>query len=450
MRWRALSLRRGPRIMRRAQLFVWSMFFTLTRAALQLNMLSWLKHVFHAEPHHTSAKHALARPHADEVIFTMAAVERSPHYLRPIVSLGVDVRRQDRQLTDPVSRLAGRPDLVFAHLELIDRSQEPHRRRRLIPAFGEAGFESRDWFQEPFDGEHMWTLYERIIAARLPFAGLPMDRTMVMGIVNVTPDSFSDGGSFDSTQAAIDHALRLADEGADILDIGGESTRPGSDAVALKDELARVIPVIEAVRSKTTKKISIDTRKAEVMRQAAGAGADILNDVSALTHDPKSLEAAVETGLPVMLMHAQGDPKTMNDNPQYDDVVLDVFDFLQDRIEACEAAGIARDKIVVDPGIGFGKHLHHNVAVLAAMSLYHGLGVPVLLGASRKKLIGQLSKVDQPKERLPGSLAAALSAVAQGVQIVRVHDVAATRQAVDVWQAVITGHEKAAETKAQN
>ncbi len=386
---------------------------------------------------------------ADEVNFAMAAAKRPPHYLRPIVSLGVDVRRQDRQLTDPVSRLAGRPDLVFAHMELIDRSQEPHRRCRLVPAFGEEGFENRDWFHEPFDGERMWDLYERIIAARAPFAGLPMDRTMIMGIVNVTPDSFSDGGNFEGARAAIDHALRLADEGADILDIGGESTRPGSDTVALDEELRRVIPVIEGVRAKTNRKISVDTRKAEVMRRAAAAGADILNDVSALTHDSKALETAAESGLPVMLMHAQGDPKTMNDNPQYEDVVLDVFDFLEDRIEACEAAGIPREKIVVDPGIGFGKHLHHNIAVLAAMSLYHGLGVPVLLGASRKKLIGQLAKAESPKERVPGSLAAALSSVAQGVQIVRVHDVAATRQAVDVWQAALTGWDTGREKKQE-
>lgn len=371
----------------------------------------------------------------------MAAVSRPPHYLRPIVSLGVDVRQQDRQFTDPIARMAGRPDLVFAHLELIDRSQEPHRRQRLIPAFGEEGFENRDWFQEPYDGERMWQLYENIIAARAPFAGLAMNRTTIMGIVNVTPDSFSDGGSFDSTQSAIDHALRLAEEGADILDIGGESTRPGSETVAVEEELRRVIPVIEGVRSRTEKKISVDTRKAEVMRQAAAAGADILNDVSALTHDPKALETVANTGLPVMLMHALGDPKTMNDNPQYEDVVLDVFDFLEDRIEACEAAGIVREKIVVDPGIGFGKHLHHNVAVLAAMSLYHGLGVPLLLGASRKKLIGQICNVDDPKERVTGSIAAALSSVAQGVQIVRVHDVAATKQAVEVWHAAIAGRE---------
>jgi dihydropteroate synthase len=264
-----------------------------------------------------------------------------------------------------------------------------------------------------------------------------------MGIVNVTPDSFSDGGRHDSAAAAIAHALKLAEEGADILDIGGESTRPGSDAVATDEELRRVIPVIEGIRHKTDKLISIDTRKAEVMRQAAAAGADILNDVSALTHDPAALEVAVESGLPVMLMHAQGDPKTMNDNPQYSDVVLDVFDFLEQRIRACVAAGIPKARLIADPGIGFGKHLHHNVAVLNAMSLYHGLGVPVLLGASRKKLIGQLCNVEAPQDRVPGSIAAALHSVAQGVQIVRVHDVAETRQALAVWEAAQAGSEAA-------
>jgi dihydropteroate synthase len=256
-----------------------------------------------------------------------------------------------------------------------------------------------------------------------------------MGIVNVTPDSFSDGGRLSSVQAAIDHAVRLADEGADILDIGGESTRPGADYVPVEEELARVLPVIEGLRPRTQALISIDTRKAEVMRRAAAAGADILNDVSALTHDPASLGGAVETGLPVILMHAQGDPKTMNDNPQYSDVVLDVFDFLEERIAACVTAGIPKSKLVADPGIGFGKHLPHNVAVMANLALYHGLGVPILLAASRKKLIDHISDVPSPKDRVPGSVAAALAGIAQGVQIVRVHDVAATRQAIAVWQA---------------
>ena len=237
--------------------------------------------------------------------------------------------------------------------------------------------------------------------------------------------------------------MQLAEEGADILDIGGESTRPGAAYVPAEEELRRVIPVIEGLRARTEARISIDTRKAEVMRQAAAAGADILNDVSALTHDADALSVAAETGLPVILMHAQGDPRTMNDNPQYSDVVLDVFDYLEGRIAACEAAGIPRAKIVADAGIGFGKHLHHNVAVLSALSLYHALGVPVLLGASRKKLIDHISDVPNPRDRVPGSIAAALAGVAQGMQIIRVHDVAATRQALDVWRAALYGTDKA-------
>lgn len=330
--------------------------------------------------------------------------------------------------------LAGGP-LVFSALEVIERKGQGSTRRTI--ALSDV-FE-RDWGRETMAASE---LIEAIRAPRPRLAGLDLTRPRIMGIVNVTPDSFSDGGSYADAAAAIDQGLRMVEEGADILDIGGESTRPGSDAVALDEELRRVLPVIEGLRAKTDKLISIDTRKAEVMRRAADAGADILNDVSALTHDPDALDIAAESGLPVMLMHAQGDPKTMNDNPVYDDVALDVFDFLERRIHACEAAGIPRAKIVADPGIGFGKHLHHNVAVLAQMSLYHGLGVPVLLGASRKKLIGQLCNVDDPKERVPGSLAAALSAIAQGVQIVRVHDVAETKQAIEVWRASMAGTER--------
>lgn len=375
----------------------------------------------------------------------MPRPQRFGYYIRPIISLGIDTRREDRRKSSIVSHLCGRPDLVFTHVEVMARKHlVPQQRTRwLVTSEGAAGLEHLDLIEDQPTVARFKAMHEALVSPRPHFAGLAMNRTTIMGIVNVTPDSFSDGGRHDTTQAAIDHALRLAEEGADILDIGGESTRPGSDAVALEEELRRVIPVIEGLRGKTTKKISVDTRKAEVMRRAAAVGADILNDVSALTHDPKALETAAETGLPVMLMHAQGDPKTMNDSPIYDDVVLDVYDFLEVRIAACLRAGIGRDKIVVDPGVGFGKHLHHNVAVLSAMSLYHALGVPVLLGASRKKLIGQICNVDDPKERVPGSLAAALSSVAQGVQIVRVHDVAATRQAVSVWQAAIAGREPA-------
>jgi dihydropteroate synthase len=320
-------------------------------------------------------------------------------------------------------------------VEIIEREGKTATRR--IVALGDA-FE-RDWGRYTLAASD---LLEAIRAPRARLAGLALDRPRIMGIVNVTPDSFSDGGMLASAQDAIDHGLRLAEEGADILDIGGESTRPGADPVSLEEELARVIPVIEGLRAKTETLISIDTRKAEVMRRAAAAGADILNDVSALTYDPQSLAVAAETGLPVILMHAQGDPKTMNDDPQYADVVLDVFDFLEKRIAACEAAGIPRSKLVADPGIGFGKHLHHNVAVMSALSLYHALGVPVLIGASRKKLIDRICDVPNPKDRVPGSLAAALAGAAQGVQITRVHDVAATRQALAVWEAVLRGSDK--------
>ena len=331
--------------------------------------------------------------------------------------------------------LTGGP-LSFSALEVIERTGKSSVRRTI----GLGEFLERDW------GRHTLPASDLLEAVRSPrpgMAGLSFERPRIMGIVNVTPDSFSDGGSYANAQAAVDQALRMVEEGADILDIGGESTRPGSDAVSLDEELRRVMPVLEALRAKTEAVISVDTRKSEVMRRAAEAGADILNDVSALTHDPKALDAAAATGLPVMLMHAQGDPKTMNENPQYTDVVLDVFDFLERRIQACAGAGIPAAKLIADPGIGFGKHLPHNVAVLNAMSLFHGLGVPVLLGASRKKLIGQLCNIENPKDRVPGSIAAALHAVAQGVQIVRVHDVAATRQALCVWQAATSGSEGA-------
>jgi dihydropteroate synthase len=321
----------------------------------------------------------------------------------------------------------------FAVVEMAHRIGKTINRRTLAVT----DVFHRDWA----NATDISAIMDHLTTDRPRLSGLALDRPRIMGIVNVTPDSFSDGGQHDTTSSAIAHALRLVEDGADILDIGGESTRPGSDPVSLKDELARVIPVIDGLRAKTNARISIDTRKAEVMRQAAHAGADILNDVSALTHDSASLETAAATGLPVILMHAQGDPKTMNDNPVYGDLVLDVFDFLSDRIKACEHAGIPRAKLVVDPGIGFGKHLHHNVAMMAHLSILHGLGVPILLGASRKKMISQLSDAPNPKDRVPGSLATVLVAANQGVQLMRVHDVAATKQALDVWHASTCGSE---------
>jgi dihydropteroate synthase len=359
-------------------------------------------------------------------------------YVQPTGVFWDRERRTPARIDDrPVWRglpLAGGP-LSFAAIDILSREACGTGRRTVV--LGDAF--SGDWSGEALAASD---LLQALSQPRPRLAGLSLERPRIMGIVNVTPDSFSDGGLHDDTGKAVAHALRLADEGADILDVGGESTRPGSDAVALKEELRRVIPVIEQLRSKTGKLISVDTRKAEVMRQAAAAGADILNDVSALTHDPQALDVAGESGLPVMLMHAQGDPKTMNDDPQYSDVVLDVFDYLEGRIRDCMAAGIAKSKIIADPGIGFGKHLHHNVSVMSALTLYHGLGVPLLLGASRKKMIGQLCDVPDAKDRVPGSLACALAGCQAGVQIVRVHDVAETKQAIEVWRACQSGSER--------
>jgi dihydropteroate synthase len=268
---------------------------------------------------------------------------------------------------------------------------------------------------------------------------LVKDRVLIMGIVNITPDSFSDGGLFEGSKEAIAHAARLQAEGADIVDIGGESTRPGADPVSVEQELARVIPVLEGLKGKLTAKISIDTRKAEVMRRALLAGADMINDVTALQYNEDSLNVAAGSSCPVILMHGKGDPKTMQDNPTYEDVVTEVHDYLQERIDVCEGAGISRARLVIDPGIGFGKTLAHNVELLANLDRFADLGVPLLLGASRKRFIGALSGEQDPLKRVPGSIAAALSGLSKGVRILRVHDVRQTRQALDVWQAIEGG-----------
>ena len=271
----------------------------------------------------------------------------------------------------------------------------------------------------------------------LDSAGRPLrlDRVRVMGIVNVTPDSFSDGGEHATTEAAIAHGLRLSEEGADILDIGGESTRPGADDVAVDEELRRVIPVIEALAQRTTLPVSIDTSKPEVMRAAVAAGAGMINDVYGLRRDG-ALDAAASLGVPVVLMHMLGEPRSMQEAPVYDDVVADVHRFLAERIFAAEMAGIAKSRIVVDPGFGFGKTLEHNLALLARLDRIAALGVPVLAGLSRKRSIGQLTGRDDPHARIHGSVAAHLIAAQNGAKLVRVHDVAATVDALKVWAAV--------------
>jgi dihydropteroate synthase len=282
---------------------------------------------------------------------------------------------------------------------------------------------------------------DRLTRPRRRLCGLDMTATHIMGVVNVTPDSFSDGGQLADADAAIAHGLRLADEGAAILDIGGESTRPGSEPIPADEELRRVMPVIEALVGRTDAVISIDTRKARVMREAAAAGARLVNDVSALSHDPDALETVADLGLPVVLMHTLGDPKTMQENPRYDDVLTDVYAYLDARIAAAETAGIPRSRLVVDPGIGFGKTLRHNLELMAGLALFHGLGVPILLGASRKRWIGTLTDEPVAAGRVIGSVAAAIAGAGLGAQIVRVHDVRATLQALAVATAARIGRE---------
>jgi len=267
-------------------------------------------------------------------------------------------------------------------------------------------------------------------------AGLPdHHRPLIMGVVNVTPDSFSDGGRFLAPAAAIAYGLEQHAAGADLVDVGGESTRPGAAPVPAAEEIGRVVPVIEALAAHGIL-VSIDTRKAAVMRAAIAAGARMINDITALRHDPDSLAVAGASGLPVVLMHSRGEPATMQQRPRYASALLDVFDHLEERSAAWVAAGFERRRLLVDPGIGFGKSLAHNLEILSRLGLYLGLGVPLLLGVSRKSFIARLAGEAPAPERLPGSLAAALASVAEGVAMLRVHDVAATRQALRIWQAL--------------
>ena len=262
-----------------------------------------------------------------------------------------------------------------------------------------------------------------------------LDRPRVMGIVNVTPDSFSDGGAHFDAGAAIAHGLALAAEGADILDVGGESTRPGAQAVSVEEELRRTIPVVEALSRQLAIPVGIDTSKPEVMRAAVAAGAGMINDVFALRREG-ALDAAAALGVPVVLMHMQGEPRGMQANPEYDDVVGEVHRFLAERVFAAEMAGIPRTRIVVDPGFGFGKTREHNLQLLAQLQRFTELGVPVLAGLSRKRTIGELTGRDDPRARVHGSVAAHLVAAQRGAMLLRVHDVAATVDALKVWEAV--------------
>lgn len=332
-------------------------------------------------------------------------------YFRPIVQTGP-------------ARPKGAPGLAggpfwFERIELLSRNAPPE-----VIAATEA----------PAD------VLARLTAPRAPVAGLEMGTARIMGILNVTPDSFSDGGEHAAPEAALAHARLMLEQGADIIDLGGESTRPGALEVPCEEEIARTAPPIAAIRAAGLDvPLSIDTRKAEVARAAVAAGAGLVNDVSGFTFDAGLAPFCAERGLPVCVMHAQGDPQTMQAAPRYDDVLLDVYDHLAARIAALEGLGIPRDRIVTDPGIGFGKTAAHNLALLARISLFHGLGCPILLGMSRKRFIATIGHAPEVADRVHGSVAVALAAVAQGVQILRVHDVFATRSALTLWQAANAG-----------
>ncbi|WP_127902016.1 dihydropteroate synthase [Solirhodobacter olei] len=283
---------------------------------------------------------------------------------------------------------------------------------------------------------------DRLTAPRAPVCGLSMDHPRIMGILNVTPDSFSDGGAHFGVDAAVSHAREMLVAGAEILDIGGESTRPGATEVPVAEEIARVAPAITALRAAGEgAPISVDTRKAAVAEAALAAGAGYVNDVSAMVFDPAMAALVARAGAEICLMHAQGLPETMQADPRYDDVLLDVYDGLSERLAAAEAAGIDRARITLDPGIGFGKRLEHNLALIRGLSLFHGLGCAVLLGVSRKRFIGTIGGAEKATDRAPGSVAMALAGLAQGIQIFRVHDIVETRQAMRLWQRAVAGQE---------
>jgi dihydropteroate synthase len=288
--------------------------------------------------------------------------------------------------------------------------------------------------------EAQQAVWQRLTSPRAPLKlgerVVRLDQPQVVGIVNATPDSFSSQGVHAEAEAAIAAGHEMAAAGAAMVDVGGESTRPGAKVVWEGDEAERVLPVVRRLAAAGTA-VSVDTRKAMVMEQALAVGAGLVNDVSALTWDPRALEVVAKAGCPVVLMHHKGAPETMQDDPRYDrPVLLEIYDWLEARIAAAEAAGIARDKIIVDPGFGFGKNVQHNLQLMNGLALLHGLGCPIMLGASRKRTIGALSGEAPADQRLAGSLALALQAAGQGAQFLRVHDVPETLQALRVWRGL--------------
>ncbi|MEM9550176.1 MAG: dihydropteroate synthase [Pseudomonadota bacterium] len=328
-------------------------------------------------------------------------------YPRPLVQMG--------PARPPGSVTLGGGPHWFTHVELFERDGQP----RVVPA---------DSLPED--------VLSRLAEPRAVICGLNMSIPRIMGILNVTPDSFSDGGVHLDPTTARDAAIGMIEHGADLIDVGGESTRPGAETVPVPAEIDRVQPAIAGLRAASHVPISIDTRKSAVAEAAVAAGAALVNDVSGFTHDPELAAFCAAREVPVCVMHAHGDPAVMQQNPSYEDVLLDVYDFLSARIDALTEAGIPRARIIVDPGIGFGKTIEHNLRLLRNIALFHALGCPILLGVSRKRFIGHIGHAPQAVARAPGSIAVGLAALAQGVHILRVHDVAETAQALRLWQAV--------------
>jgi dihydropteroate synthase len=327
-----------------------------------------------------------------------------------------------------VARLAGGLNW-FTAVELLHLDGHSRRSHELVPV---------DGIEERFDDD-MAAQWQVMTSSRPPLRlgerSIRLDQPQVMGILNVTPDSFSDGGRFADAPAAAEAGADMATQGAAIIDVGGESTRPGAKAVWEGDEIERVVPVIRQVAGSGAA-VSIDTRKADVMTAAVEAGARMINDVSALTYDDRASSIVAASRLPVVLMHHKGSPETMQEDPHYDDVLVEVYLWLEERIRAAQQAGIQRECILVDPGFGFGKKLAHNLELMNGLALFHSLGCPLVIGASRKRTIGALSGEAPVERRLGGSIAFALKAAEQGVQILRVHDVPETVQALRVWRGM--------------
>jgi len=327
-----------------------------------------------------------------------------------------------------VARLAGGLNW-FASVELIVVEGNERTASELVPV---EGVENR--FDDDMAAQWRAMTAPRS-ALRLGERTVRLDQPQVMGIVNATPDSFSDGGQFANAAEAAEAGARMASEGAAIIDVGGESTRPGARSIWEGDEIERIVPVIRQL-SAGGAAVSVDTRKADVMTPAVEAGARMINDVSALTYDARSGEVAAAANVPIVLMHHRGAPEVMQDDPRYDDVIVEVYLWLEERIAAALDAGVARENILVDPGFGFGKNVGHNLELMNGLALFHSLGCPLVIGASRKRTIGALSGEAPVERRVAGSIAFAMKAAEQGAQLIRVHDVFETVQALKVWRGL--------------